>query len=41
MPMTACRPVPWSTGENGLRTGLPPGSPVIESMPVNDCRMTS
>jgi hypothetical protein len=41
MPASACSPVAWSTGENGLRTGAPPGSPVIDSMPQKACRITS
>ena len=41
MPMTACRPVPWSTGEKGLRTGGPSGSPVIDNMPVKACAIRS
>ena len=41
IPMTAFMPVPWSIGENGLRTGGPPGSPVIDNIPVNDCAIRS
>ena len=41
MPIKACSPVAWSTGENGLRTGGPSRSPVIASMPQKACRITS
>lgn len=41
MPMVACRPAAWSTRENGLRIGGPPGSPVIDSMPQKACRTRS